>query len=50
VRVAAVEIYKKKLSACGENPPPALTNPRPESCSQIIAEAREWVAINVIAW
>jgi tetratricopeptide (TPR) repeat protein len=50
VRVAAVEIYKKKLSACGEKPPQALANPPPESCAQIIAEAKEWVAINVIAW
>lgn len=50
IRVAAVEAYRRKLAVCGGTVPPALAAARREACDQCIAEARSWVAANIIDW
>jgi hypothetical protein len=45
-----VEAHQTRLAACAGKPPPSLAEPSPEVCSQLVAEAREWVAIHVVDW
>jgi hypothetical protein len=50
VRVAAVDVYRRRLSACKGNLPRPLAQASREACEQCITEAREWVAVHIIDW
>jgi hypothetical protein len=50
VRVAAVEAYRAKVVGSGGDPPRPLAKAERATCDQCLAEARKWVAINVIDW